>query len=211
MGGKNFEGTFPFIPGHEWIGEVIEVGKEVQTLKIGDRVTGECVISCGVCPIYHNGGPPAFCKNNRYFGFTWDTAGGMAELHVSPEQRLHKIPDTISDGEASLVDPGSVAYHSIWGRRGGVASHETVAVFGTGPIGLFAVQIVKIAGATVIAVEFVTTALSCAGRDETHHKGATGTAKRSDRGGQSLRCAREGLHRTLPSRICAVRTLTSTG
>ena len=48
--GKNDEGTFPFIPGHEWAGEVVEVGKDIKTLSVGDRVAGEPFISCKVYP-----------------------------------------------------------------------------------------------------------------------------------------------------------------
>jgi len=151
--GKNLEGTFPFVPGHEWVGDVVEVGPEVKTLKKEDRVTGECFIPCGTCPICQNGGEPAFCQDHQYYGFTWSTAGGMAEYHVSPASRLHKIPGNMSDEEGALVEPVSVAYHSIWGRGGGVAPHDTVAVFGAGPIGLFAIQVAKVAGARVIAVE----------------------------------------------------------
>lgn len=151
--GKNFEGAFPFVPGHEWVGEVEEVGAQVKTLKKGDRVTGECFIPCGVCPICQNGGEPAFCRDHLYYGFSWDTAGGMAEYHASPARRLHKIPPNMSDEEGALVEPVSVAYHSIWGRGGGVAPHDTVAVFGAGPIGIFAIQVAKVAGARVIAVE----------------------------------------------------------
>ena len=77
----------------------------------------------------------------------------MAEYHVSPAQRLHKLPANMSDEEGALVEPVSVAYHSIWGRGGGVAPHDTVAVFGAGPIGLFAIQVAKVAGARVIVVE----------------------------------------------------------
>jgi len=151
--GKNFEGKFPFVPGHEWVGDVVETGAGVTTLKKGDRVTGECFIPCGTCPVCQNGGEPAFCKDHEYYGFAWETAGGMAEYHVSPARRLHKIPPNMSDEEGALVEPVSVAYHSIWGRGGGVAPHDTVAVFGAGPIGLFAIQVAKVAGAKVIAVE----------------------------------------------------------
>jgi threonine dehydrogenase-like Zn-dependent dehydrogenase len=59
----------------------------------------------------------------------------------------------MSDEEGALVEPVSVAYHSIWGRGGGVAPHDTVAVFGTGPIGIFVIQVAKVAGALVIAIE----------------------------------------------------------
>ena len=49
--GTNNEGTFPFVPGHEMLGEVVAVGKNVTSIKEGDRVTGECVLGCRVCPV----------------------------------------------------------------------------------------------------------------------------------------------------------------
>lgn len=151
--GSNYEGIFPFVPGHEWVGEVVEIGPNVKSLKVGDRVTGECFIGCNVCSVCKNGGAPAFCPNHRYFGFQWESPGGMAEYHTSPEVRLHKIPDQVTDDEAALIEPVSVAYHSVWGRGGGVSPHDRVGVFGCGPIGLFATSIAKASGAPVIAVE----------------------------------------------------------
>ena len=151
--GTDFEGTFPFVPGHEWIGEVIEAGPEVKTLKVGDRVTGECFIPCHSCPICRNGGASAFCPNHTYYGFQPHAPGGLAEYHTSPEERLPKVPDSLRDDEAVLVEPISVAYHAIWGRGGGVAPHDRVGIIGAGPIGLFAMQVAQAAGAQVIVVE----------------------------------------------------------
>ena len=151
--GTNYEGIFPFIPGHEWVGEVVEAGPEVKTLKAGDRVTGECFIPCHSCEICRNGGISAFCPNHRYYGFQPNCAGGLAEYHVSPEERLPKIPDTMSDDEAVLIEPISVAYHAVWGRGGGVGPHDRVGIIGAGPIGLFAMQIAQASGAQVIVVE----------------------------------------------------------
>ena len=151
--GTNFEGTFPFVPGHEWVGEVVELGAHVRSLVVGDRVTGECFVPCHVCAVCKSGGAPAFCRDHGYYGFQPQAAGGMAELHISPEGRLHKIPPELTDDEAALVEPVSVAYHSIWGRGGGVAPHDRVGVFGGGPIGLLAVQIAKACGALAIVVE----------------------------------------------------------
>lgn len=151
--GTNFEGTFPFVPGHEWVGEVVKLGAGVRSLAVGDRVTGECFIPCRVCPVCKSGCAPAFCPDHDYYGFEWKANGGMAELHVSPEERLHKIPDALSDEEAALIEPVSVAYHSIWGRGDGVAPHDRVAIFGAGPIGLFAMQVAKVSGAQVVVVE----------------------------------------------------------
>jgi 2-desacetyl-2-hydroxyethyl bacteriochlorophyllide A dehydrogenase len=151
--GTNFEGTFPFIPGHEWVGSVVDVGPGVNSLKVGDRVTGAPFIPCHACAVCQDGHAPAFCPNHRYYGFTWNTAGGMAEYHVSPAERLFKIPENLTDEEGAMVEAVSVAYFAIWGRGGGVAPHDRVGIFGAGPIGLFALQVAKVAAAQVIVVE----------------------------------------------------------
>jgi len=91
--------------------------------------------------------------NIKYYGFTPETPGGMAEYHCSPEERLFKIPDKISDEEAALVDPISCSYYAIWGRAGGVAPHDNIGVFGAGPIGISAMLIGMIAGAQVVLIE----------------------------------------------------------
>lgn len=151
--GTNNEGTFPFIPGHEWCGRVIAVGGNVGHLKEGDRVTGEPFMGCGKCEVCHNGQGPAFCPDHAYYGFTWDTPGGLAEFHLSPAARLHRIPDNLSDEVAALTEPVSVAYHSVWGVGGGAAPHDRICIFGAGPIGLFALQTCLTAGADVVVVE----------------------------------------------------------
>ena len=151
--GTNDEGTFPFIPGHEWAGEIIEAGPDVKTLTAGDRVVGECFIPCHVCMNCKDGLPSAMCLDPEYYGFAWHTPGGMAGLHASKEERLYKIPHNVSFEEAALVEPASVAYHGIWGAGGGAAPHDRVVVFGTGPIGLCAMLACQASGAPVVIVE----------------------------------------------------------
>lgn len=151
--GTNNEGTFPFIPGHEWVGHVTEVGKDVRTLKVGDRVTGDNFIPCNRCDICKNGGIPHFCPDHEAYGYTPEGPGGMAEYHWSPEERLYKIPDNMSDELAALVEPVSVAYHAIWGRSDNIGPHDRVAIIGAGPIGLLATAISLITGAQVIVIE----------------------------------------------------------
>ena len=129
------------------------MGKKVTTLKVGDRVTGECFVACRVCPVCRNGGISAFCPNHRYYGFTETTAGGMAEYQVSPEERLFKVPDQFSDLTAAMTEPISVAYHAVWGRAGGAAPHDRIGIFGAGPIGLFAMSACLISGADVYVFE----------------------------------------------------------
>ena len=63
--GTNFEGTFPFTPGHEWMGVVVETGKGTTSVKEGDRVAGECFEPCRKCKICKNNGIAAFCPDHR--------------------------------------------------------------------------------------------------------------------------------------------------
>ncbi len=151
--GKNNEGTFPFIPGHEWSGVVVEAGSDCKKFKVGDKVVGEPFIPCGLCANCKDGMGPAMCPNPEYYGFTWSTPGGFAEYCASKESRLHKVPDSVSFDEAALIEPASVAYHGLWGGGGSVAPHDRVVVFGGGPIGLLAMMEAKASGAPVILVE----------------------------------------------------------
>ena len=151
--GTNDEGTFPFVPGHEWSGEVIEVGKDIKGFKPGDKAVGEPFIPCGVCPNCKDGMAGVMCEDPEYYGFTWDTPGGFAEYVCTKEARLHKVPDSVSFEEAALIEPASVAYHGIWGGGGSVAPHDRVLVFGAGPIGLLCMLECLASGASVIMVE----------------------------------------------------------
>ena len=151
--GTDDQGTFPFIPGHEWAGEVVEVGRDIQTLSVGDRVVGEVPIKCHVCPNCQDGMDPNMCPDFELYGFSWEYPGGMAEYTASKEERLFKIPDNVSYEEGALVEPVSVSYHGVWSSGGGVAPHDRVVVFGAGPIGLFAMQVCQASGAPVIVVE----------------------------------------------------------
>ena len=151
--GTNFEGTFPFIPGHEWVGHVVEVGESIKNLKVGDRVIGDNYIGCGVCNVCRNGNGPHFCPNKKAFGYTPEFPGGMAEYHWSPEERIYKIPDGIDDDTAVLTEAISVSYNAIWNRLGGLAPHDRVVIIGLGPIGLLSLAISSISGAQVIVIE----------------------------------------------------------
>jgi len=151
--GTNQEGAFPFIPGHEWSGEVVEVGKDVKSVSRGERVVAEVPIPCHICDNCKDGMEPNMCPDFELYGFSWENPGGMAEYTLAREERLFKIPDNVSYEEAALVEPVSVAYHGVWGSGGGAAPHDQVVVFGAGPIGLFAMLSCKASGAPVIVVE----------------------------------------------------------
>ena len=151
--GTNHEGTFPFIPGHEWSGEVVSVGQQVKGFATGDRVVAEVPLPCRVCDNCKDGMEPNMCPDKELYGFSWEAPGGMAELTLARAERLFKIPENVSYEEAALVEPVSVAYHAVWGSGGGAAPHDRVVVLGAGPIGLFAMQSCRASGAPVIVVE----------------------------------------------------------
>jgi L-iditol 2-dehydrogenase len=141
--------TYPVIPGHEWSGEVVEVGKNVSGFKPGDRVVGECVVGCGSCPICQSGNFTN-CPTADHFGFTIN--GAHAEYLKARPEWLHKVPDSVSFKQAALIEPFSVAYHGIY-ANGGTDASETVAVLGGGPIGQAAVAAASAMGARVVLVE----------------------------------------------------------
>ncbi|HET7399084.1 MAG TPA: zinc-binding dehydrogenase [Intrasporangium sp.] len=123
---------YPVIPGHEWSGEVVEVGRNVSDFRPGDRVLGECVIG------------------TEHFGFS--ISGAAAEFFVVRPEWLHRVPDELTDGQAALVEPFSCAYFAAM-RAGNLNASDTAVVFGAGPIGLSCVAVASTLGARVIAAE----------------------------------------------------------
>jgi L-iditol 2-dehydrogenase len=125
--------SFPVIPGHEWAGEVAEVGRDVRGLRPGDRVVGECVIA-----------------EDQHFGLTGD--GAAAEyFRVSPAW-LHRLPDELSWSQGALVEPFSVAYNATR-AAGGLDAGDTAVVLGAGPIGQCCVAAVAGTGARTLVVD----------------------------------------------------------
>ncbi len=124
--------AYPIIPGHEWSGEVMEVGSKVTGLAKGDRVVGECVIG------------------DDHFGFS--ISGAAAEFFVAKESWLHRVPDSVSWTNAALVEPFSVAYYALV-KIGNVNASDVLVVLGAGPIGLCVVAASAKLGARTIVVE----------------------------------------------------------
>ncbi len=146
------EGTyhFPCIPGHEFSGVIAEVGKNVKGFKIGDRVTAAPLIQCMKCE-WCLQGKYNLCEDYDYVGSRSD--GAFAEYMRIPAFNVVKIPDNVDFEDAAMTDPAAVALHGII-RCGSIRVGETVAILGTGPIGMFACQWSKIMGAEkVIATD----------------------------------------------------------
>jgi len=168
---------FPVVVGHEFSGEIVEVGKEVRDLRPGDLVTVEEMIWCGECIPCRNGWPNQ-CLNLEEIGFTID--GAMAEQLVVGAKYcwpITALADVYGSAEAAgeagaLCEPTSVAYNGMFVRAGGFKPGGVVAVYGTGPIGFAAIALARAAGASrVIAFEVSPVRQALArqvGADEVH-------------------------------------------
>ena len=140
----------PVILGHEFSGEVIEIGEGVTSHKVGDRVVVEPIYSCGKCEACKHGHYNV-CEQLVFHGLGGE-GGGFSEYTVVPEDMVHHIPDEMTYEQGALVEPAAVAVHAV--RQSKLKEGEAVAVFGCGPIGLLVIQALKQRGATpVIAVE----------------------------------------------------------
>jgi L-iditol 2-dehydrogenase len=126
--------SYPIIPGHEWSGEVAEVGSAVDRFRAGDRVVGECVVNNG----------------DDHFGFS--ISGADAEFFVAKASWLHRIPDELSFSQGAFVEPFSVAY-SATVAADGIDASDDVAVIGGGPIGLLCTLAATTMGGSVTLIE----------------------------------------------------------
>jgi threonine 3-dehydrogenase len=135
----------PFTVGHEFAGEVAEVGKLVVDVKAGDRVTAEGHIVCGRCHLCRTGNAHV-CPNTKIIGV--DRDGCFAEFIAMPATNVWHLDADISFDVGGIHDPMGNAFHTA--LHGTEIAGATVFVTGCGPIGIFAVGIVKAAGASRI-------------------------------------------------------------
>ncbi len=140
--------TQDYMLGHECAGTIVETGKNVRKLKVGDRVALEPGITCGKCE---------FCKSGRYnlcpdvvFLATPPVQGCYEEYIAYPEDMCFKLPDNVSTKEGCLIEPLSVGFHAA--NQGDVKVGDTVVIFGAGCIGLMTLLSVKAHGAGRIIV-----------------------------------------------------------
>ncbi len=154
--GKSREGRYdlgPYTPGHEWGGEIADVGREVSTLKSGYKVTGDCVMSCGRCRNCQDGLMPSACLNMREAGFRPDSPGGMGEYMIVEERYVHRIPDEWSYEDGAWVETFSIGYFGIWGNGGFIDASDAAVILGAGPVGLSAAMVASTSGALTIVAD----------------------------------------------------------
>src|SRR6478752_7734651 len=142
-----------FTPGHEYMGTIAALGPDVDEFRIGERISVEIHAGCGQCKRCRQGmytsclnyGKPE--KGHRANGFTTD--GGFAEYAINHINTLARVPDTMSDAEATLVVTAGTSMYGLT-ELGGLVAGESVVVIGPGPIGLLAVAVAKALGASPV-------------------------------------------------------------
>jgi L-iditol 2-dehydrogenase len=124
----------PFIPGHEFLGHIVEMGKNVKGFVIGDRVTADQIVPCGEC---------RFCKSGQYWmcqphgmhGFHKEFNGGMAEyVRYTKNALVHKVPKDMSLEQALLIEPYACSKHAV--DRANIQCTDIVVISGAGTLGL---------------------------------------------------------------------------
>ncbi|MDN4503009.1 L-threonine 3-dehydrogenase [Alteromonadaceae bacterium BrNp21-10] len=136
----------PMVVGHEYVGEVVALGEEVNGFSVGDRVSGEGHITCGHCRNCR-AGRRHLCRNTVGVGV--NRAGAFAEYLVIPAFNAFKIPDNISDDLAAIFDPFGNAVHTALSFD---LVGEDVLVTGAGPIGIMAAAVAKHVGARHVVI-----------------------------------------------------------
>lgn len=150
MHGRHPVAVYPRVWGHEVVGQIEETGSAVTRVAVGDRIVIEPIIYCGHCYACRSGRPNV-CVNLQVLGLRTD--GGCQEYIVLSEKNVHKLPEKISWEEGVLIEPFTIGAQAV--MRGSVMPGDIVLVMGTGSIGLSAMKMAKIAGATVIVTDVV--------------------------------------------------------
>lgn len=139
----------PLIPGHELVGNIVALGDEVEEWRAGERVVSELHTGADrTCPLCLRG-DPQICPAKRALG-TW-TDGAFAEKVALPAWLLHRVPDSVSDPVATLIEPAACSLHGML-ERSAVGPDDAVLVVGHGPIGLLGAQVALAAGADPVIV-----------------------------------------------------------
>ncbi|HOC03244.1 MAG TPA: alcohol dehydrogenase catalytic domain-containing protein [Candidatus Ratteibacteria bacterium] len=141
-----------FIIGHEASGEVVETGRNVKSVRPGDRVVIEPGISCGECQFCITG-RPNLCPHVKFLG-TPPVIGAFRQYIAMPEKNIIKLPDELSFAEGTLAEPLAIALYGV--RLSNFQIGDSVVILGTGPIGLSVLFCCKIGGASkIITTEII--------------------------------------------------------
>lgn len=145
--GEYANAKLPLVLGHEFSGEVVEVGSNVTKVKVGDRVTSETTFTtCGEC-IYCHSKDYNLCSHRK--GIGTQANGSMAEYVVCREESVHILPDNVSFEAGALTEPVACVVHAAL-EKTSIDANDVVLVLGPGPIGILLAQVVRAQGAKVI-------------------------------------------------------------
>jgi 2-desacetyl-2-hydroxyethyl bacteriochlorophyllide A dehydrogenase len=142
-----FAPSLPIVPGHEFAGDIVEIGSEVTNLAIGDRVAVDPSLFCFEC-YYCRRGQNNLCENWNAIGVT--RPGGAAEFARAPMANCVKLPDHVRTADAALIEPLSCAVRGYDVLKSQLAS--TVLIYGSGTMGLMMLQLAKRVGASSVDV-----------------------------------------------------------
>lgn len=146
----SWEIKLPLVLGHEFCGTVAEVGSNVTQFKVGDRVAVETAAEvCGECVFCHSGNYN-LCPNRLGYGALHD--GAFTKFVTARQQILHHIPDNVPYEHASLTEPICVAYNALVEKTPVIRPGDNVVIQGPGPIGMMALFIAKLRGASQITM-----------------------------------------------------------
>ena len=147
----------PMVLGHEFVGDVVGVGKNVQHITIGEKAVAEHVIGCGICQ-YCQDGEKNLCLKPTTIGI--NAPGALAEYVAIPASLVYTLPQNFTYDQGVLVEPLSIAVYSL--KKTTITKDSTVVVIGQGPVGLLLDQVVKAKGATVFGIDIVESRLQFA-------------------------------------------------
>ncbi|WP_315075010.1 galactitol-1-phosphate 5-dehydrogenase [uncultured Clostridium sp.] len=140
---------YPIILGHEFSGEISQIGSEVKNIEVGDRVAVAPLVPCGKC-VYCKSGDYGLCTDYNIIGTRVN--GALAEYVKVPAEHILKLPDSLDFETAAGIEPATIAYHGL--AKANINVGDSVVVLGCGPIGQFAIQWAKVFGASkIIAVD----------------------------------------------------------
>lgn len=135
------------ILGHEYVGKVLEIGRDVCNLKSGDRVIVDPNITCGYC-LYCKSGHPNMCENMTTLGIFRN--GGFARYNIAPASSLFKVSSNVKPEDAIFAEPLSCVINAL--SKVILFPGQEVLILGAGPIGLYFLLLFKISGSSLLVV-----------------------------------------------------------
>ena len=162
--GTNAAATYPRVIGHEMVGVVEEIGSNVIKLKVGDRIIVNQVVSCGECyPCRHNRGN--VCDHLEVRGVHRD--GGYREYMAVPEEDCYILPDNLSDADAVMIEPTTIAIQSL--SRAEIEDDDVIFIIGCGALGSSILRIARLTNAKIIVGDIVDDKLNDALKNGAHY------------------------------------------